>query len=100
LSPPGFIIHVGWEVTSDIVIHLMDGVDPELLAAAEAAALTVAGVQHVHARARWTGGLSSSRSKAFSPAPLRSKSPTNSARRYETPSPKRAVLWSPHALPT
>jgi divalent metal cation (Fe/Co/Zn/Cd) transporter len=51
----GFIVHVGWEVTSDIVVRLMDGVDPQLLARAEAAALQVPGVEHVHARARWMG---------------------------------------------
>jgi cation diffusion facilitator family transporter len=50
-----FIAHVGWEVTSDVVHRLMDGVEPELLAAAETAAGEVPGVQHVHARARWTG---------------------------------------------
>ena len=50
-----FIAHVGWEVTSDVVHRLMDGIDPALLAAAEAAAGDVPGVQHVHARGRWTG---------------------------------------------
>jgi divalent metal cation (Fe/Co/Zn/Cd) transporter len=33
----------------------MDGIDPEILTAAEAAAAQVPGVHHVHARARWTG---------------------------------------------
>jgi cation diffusion facilitator family transporter len=50
-----FIAHVGWEVTSDVVHRLMDGIDPALLAAAEAVAGDVPGVQHVHARGRWTG---------------------------------------------
>jgi cation diffusion facilitator family transporter len=50
-----FIAHVGWEVTSDVVHRLMDGIDPELLAAAEAAAGDVPAVRHVHARGRWTG---------------------------------------------
>jgi divalent metal cation (Fe/Co/Zn/Cd) transporter len=50
-----FIAHVGWEVTSDVVHRLMDGIDPELLAAAEAAAGGVPAVRHVHARGRWTG---------------------------------------------
>jgi cation diffusion facilitator family transporter len=50
-----FIAHVGWEVTSDVVHRLMDGIDPALLAAAEAAAGDVPGVQHVHGRGRWTG---------------------------------------------
>ena len=50
-----FIVHVGWEVTSEMVAHLMDGVDPEVLARAEKAATAVAGVDHVHVRARWSG---------------------------------------------
>ena len=50
-----FIAHVGWEITSDVVHRLMDGIDPDLLAAAETAAGDVPGVQHVHARGRWTG---------------------------------------------
>lgn len=50
-----FIVHVGWEVTSELVAHLMDGVDPSVLTAAEGAALAVAGVEHAHVRARWAG---------------------------------------------
>lgn len=51
----GFICHVGWEVSTDIVHRLMDGVDPEVITAAEQAAAAVPGVRHAHARARWTG---------------------------------------------
>jgi cation diffusion facilitator family transporter len=50
-----FIVHVGWEVTSDVLEHLLDGVEPEVLAKAEVAALSVPGVRHVHVRARWVG---------------------------------------------
>lgn len=50
-----FICHVGWEVTADVLHRLMDGVDPEIITAAEAAAGGVAGIRHAHARARWTG---------------------------------------------
>jgi cation diffusion facilitator family transporter len=50
-----FICHVGYEVTSDVVRRLADGVDPEVIHAAETAAATVPGVVHAHARARWTG---------------------------------------------
>ena len=50
-----FIAHVGWEVSSEVVHRLMDGVDPALLQAAETAAGGVPGVRHVHARGRWTG---------------------------------------------
>jgi cation diffusion facilitator family transporter len=50
-----FICHVGWEVTTDVARRLADGIDPEVITAAEAAAGTVDGVVHAHARARWTG---------------------------------------------
>ena len=50
-----FICHVGYEVTSDVVHRLADGVDPEIIRTAEAAAGSVPGVVHAHARARWTG---------------------------------------------
>jgi cation diffusion facilitator family transporter len=50
-----FICRVGWEVTSQIARHLMDGVEPEHLLAAEAAARSVVGVRSVKARGRWTG---------------------------------------------
>jgi cation diffusion facilitator family transporter len=55
LAVTAFIAHVGWEVTSDVLHRLMDGIDPDILTAAEAAASEVPGVHHVHAQARWTG---------------------------------------------
>jgi cation diffusion facilitator family transporter len=53
----GFICHVGWEVSSDIVHRLMDGVDPDIITTAEQIAADVPGVRHAHARARWTGRI-------------------------------------------
>jgi len=50
-----FICHVGVQVTGDVIHRLADGVDPGDLATAEAAAGSVPGVIHAHARARWTG---------------------------------------------
>jgi len=50
-----FICHVGYQVTKDVVHRLADGVDPEVITTAEAAAGSVRGVIHAHARARWTG---------------------------------------------
>jgi cation diffusion facilitator family transporter len=50
-----FICHVGYEVTSDVLRRLADGIDPEVITAAETAAGSVPGVIHAHARARWTG---------------------------------------------
>lgn len=50
-----FIVHVGYEITTDLVEHLMDGIDPAMLAAVQAAAEAVPNVEHAHARARWMG---------------------------------------------
>lgn len=55
LAITAFICRVGYEVTSDVVHRLADGVDPEVIHVAEAAAGSVPGVVHAHARARWTG---------------------------------------------
>ena len=51
----GFICHVGYQVTNELVRHLMDAVEPGVVAAVIAAATTVEGVAHAHALARWTG---------------------------------------------
>lgn len=51
----GFICHVGYEVTGDLVRHLMDGVEPGILANSTLAATSVEGVAHAHVRARWMG---------------------------------------------
>jgi len=55
IAVTGFICHVGYDVTSDVVRRLADGVDPGLIETAETAAAAVDGVLHAHARARWTG---------------------------------------------
>jgi cation diffusion facilitator family transporter len=55
LAVTGFICHVGYQVTKDVVHRLADGVDPDVITTAEAAAGSVPGVVHAHARARWTG---------------------------------------------
>jgi len=55
IAVTGFICHVGYKVTSDVVRRLADGIDPAIITTAEAAAGDVPGVIHAHARARWTG---------------------------------------------
>jgi len=50
-----FIIRVGWDVTRGLVLHLMDGVDPQIVAHAVAAAEQVPDVADAQARARWSG---------------------------------------------
>jgi cation diffusion facilitator family transporter len=57
LAVTAFICHVGYEVTADVVRRLADGIDPEVITTAEAAAGSVPGVIHAHARARWTGRI-------------------------------------------
>lgn len=55
LAVTAFICHVGYEVSKDVVHRLADGVDPDVITTAEAAAGSVPGVVHADARARWTG---------------------------------------------
>jgi divalent metal cation (Fe/Co/Zn/Cd) transporter len=55
LAVTAFICHVGWVVTAEVVHRLADGVDPSVITTAEAAAESVPGVIHAHARALWTG---------------------------------------------
>jgi cation diffusion facilitator family transporter len=50
-----FIAHVGYEVTGDLLHHLMDGVEPELLDQAKMAAESVPGVLGADLSGRWMG---------------------------------------------
>ncbi|MCU1347400.1 MAG: cation efflux family protein [Acidobacteria bacterium] len=50
-----FICHVGYEVTEQVVHHLMDGVDADQLDVAEAAVRRLPGICGVRVRGRWMG---------------------------------------------
>lgn len=50
-----FICHVGFEVTGEVMHHLLDGVEPEDTAAARAATLGIDGVHDASVRGRWMG---------------------------------------------
>jgi cation diffusion facilitator family transporter len=50
-----FIAHVGYEVTRDLVHHLMDGVDGDLIEDVDTAALGVPNVIATSTKARWVG---------------------------------------------
>lgn len=50
-----FICHVGYEVTHDIIRHLMDGVEPEHLIAAEDAVRAMPAIASATVRGRWMG---------------------------------------------
>ncbi len=50
-----FILHVGYQVTGEILHHLMDGVDSEVISAARDAARSIAGVDDVVVLGRWMG---------------------------------------------
>lgn len=50
-----FIVHVGYQVTSQLAHHIMDGVDIEDCQAARLAAQSVPGVESAVVRGRWTG---------------------------------------------
>jgi cation diffusion facilitator family transporter len=98
-----FIVHVGWEVTSEVVAHLMDSVDPNVLAHAEAAALTIDEVEHVHVRARWMGRSLVVDVEGFVGPKITVEAAEAIGRRVQdaviagVPE-TTAVLWSPHAL--
>ena len=50
------IVHVGLEVTREVLHHLLDGIEPELIEQVVAIARSAPGVEAVvHARGRWTG---------------------------------------------
>jgi len=99
----GFIVHVGWEVTSELVSHLMDGVDPEILARADSAAVSVRGVHHVHVRARWSGRsliveVEGYMSPGVSVGEADRRGEEVQAAVAAAVPESRAVLWSPHAM--
>jgi divalent metal cation (Fe/Co/Zn/Cd) transporter len=50
-----FIIHVGYEVSTEIAHHLLDGVEPEHLRVAKEAAQSIPGVRGATVRGRWMG---------------------------------------------
>jgi cation diffusion facilitator family transporter len=99
----GFIVHVGWEVSADVVGHLMDAVDPEVLSSAESAVLRVPGIEHVHLRGRWLGRTLLIEAEVFLPASTtleKADALGRSTREVilEAVPGCRAVAWSPHGL--
>jgi len=100
----GFIVHVGYEVTGDILQHLLDGVDPALLADAERAALGVPGVDHAHVRARWMGRSLLVEVEGFVAAGTTVEAGEDLGRAVEDAVARavpqsRAVSWCPRAMP-
>jgi len=100
----GFIVHVGWEVTSDVLSHLMDSADPEILTKSESAALAVSGVDHVHVRARWLGRTLLVEVEGFMAGSVQLADTEVTGRSVResilAAVPEvRAVLWSAQALP-
>lgn len=99
----GFIVHVGWEVSSDVVGHLMDSVDPAILVTAEAAVLRLPGIEHVHLRGRWLGRTLLIEIEVFLPDSTRLEEadavgPSARAAILDAVPECRAVVWSPHGL--
>lgn len=100
-----FIVHVGYKVTTELIGHLMDGVDPHLLAEAEQAALEVPGVDHAHVRARWMGRSLLVEVEGFVPPGTTLDGGEAIGREVEQavqaaiPT-SRSVLWCPRAMPS
>ncbi|HEV8065600.1 MAG TPA: cation diffusion facilitator family transporter [Acidimicrobiales bacterium] len=99
-----FIAHVGWEVTGEILGHLMDSVDPELVVAAERAALSVPGVSHAHVRARWIGRTLLVEIEGYVPATSAIEAAEATGRDVEAAvlasvPEARAVVWTPRSMP-
>jgi divalent metal cation (Fe/Co/Zn/Cd) transporter len=101
----GFILHVGLEVTRTLLQHLVDGIDPELLAAAKRAVLGVPGIAHAHVRPRWMGRSLIVEVEGFVPAGATVAAGEAIGRAVEgavaaaVPE-SRAVLWCPRATPS
>jgi cation diffusion facilitator family transporter len=103
LAVTGFILHVGYQVTRELLRHLMDGADPGVLTAAERAAGEVPGVDHVHVRARWMGRSLIVEVEGFVAPTITVQEGASLGRAVErsvaaaVPS-ARAVLWSPRPM--
>jgi cation diffusion facilitator family transporter len=100
----GFIVHVGWDVTRELLKHLSDGVDPQIVATAERAAGAVAGVEHAHVRARWMGRSLVIEVEGFVAPGTAIEQAEVVGRHVEVAvsgavSNCRAVLWAPRAMP-
>jgi len=67
-----FILHIGYEVTGNVVNHLMDGVDPQHVEAAEQALRSVPGLGAATVRGRWMGRSRWSKSRRSCQAAPRS----------------------------
>ena len=95
-----FIAHVGWEVTGDLLGHLMDSVEPEIIATATSAAESVPGITHAHVRARWMGRSLLAEIEGYLPAHTTLADGENIRHQVESAITDavpqiRAVLWSP-----
>ena len=99
-----FIAHVGWEVTTDLLVHLMDGVDPDVVSRVVSASEAIPGIVHAHVRARWMGRTLVIEVEGYlSPeTTLRDSEEVGSAVRYavaQTVPESRAVVWIPRSMP-
>ena len=83
LAVTAFICHVGYQVTADVARRLADGIDPSVITGAEAAAGSVPGVIHAHARARWTGRTLRIEIEGWVDPDCQSATPMNSAARSQ-----------------
>jgi cation diffusion facilitator family transporter len=100
-----FICHVGYEVTEQMVHHLMDGVEPEHLAAAEQAVSRLPGVRGARVRGRWLGRslvleIEGELSPSTSLAEAKSMAPAVEDAVHSAVQEARVVRWLPIASST
>jgi cation diffusion facilitator family transporter len=98
-----FILHVGYEVASSIVHHLMDGVDPDQLEVAHNAVAQLPGIESATVRGRWMGRslileVEGSLSRATNLAQAQGRSGEVENAVFAAVHQARRVIWIPRAV--
>jgi len=98
-----FILHVAYEVTSSIVHHLMDGVDPDQIEAAHNAVAQLPGIESATVRGRWMGRslileVEGSLSRATNLAEAQERAEEVESAVFAAVHEARRVIWIPRAV--
>jgi len=98
-----FILHVAYEVTSSIVHHLMDGVDPDQIEAAHNAVAQLPGIESATVRGRWMGRslileVEGSLSRSTNLAEAQERAGEVESAVFAAVHEARRVIWIPRAV--